>query len=265
MGNIHGKAKRDLPSLRQWAKRLLALSKNEFVNLKYSENDDLGFMILCFLHKQTDHMQSIIALIPNRDTILVARSMIEGLCQLLWAAREPAVRPLQWRAFAYVHDWRLLQQKIALGEKVPTKDRAAIERGVKKYGDQFLKNKAKEAKKLRKPLPPDPYHDNWRCGTSLQQICKSVGGADLYRSLYGPFSDWHHWGVGGLGESIKRGRDGVIYTPLSPADLASAVASGFQCLLETIQIADKHFSLGIESKISKLRDGYVAYHQAQTK
>ena len=265
MGNINEKAKRDLPGLHKWVKRLLALSKGVFKNVKYSENDHLGFMALCFLSKQIDHMQSIVTLIPSRDTILVARSMIEGLCQLLWAAQEPAIRPLQWRAFACIHDWRLLQEKIAQGEKVPPKDRTAIKKRLKKYGDQFLKKNAKTAKTLGKPLPPDPYHDNWRCGYQLQQICESVGGADLYRYLYGPFSDWHHWGVGGLGKAIKLQGNQVVYTSLSPSDLASALASGFQCLLETIELTDKHLSLGLESKISELRDDYVAYRQAQSK
>ena len=262
MGNVDERAKRDLPVLLQWVNRLLVLAKEMIVNVQYSEEDHLGFMALCFLSKQIDHLQSIVTLIPSRDAVLVARSMIEGLCQLLWVGGDPATRPLQWRAFAWVHDWRVMQAKIAQGEPVDTERRTTIEDALRKYGDQFLTNKAKVARNRGDPLPPDPYHANWRCGRQIRQICESVGGEDLYRGLYEPFSDWHHWGVRGLGEAIVRQGNRVIYLSLSPADSAAALASGFQCLLQTVELTDRHLGIGLASKISELRNGYVAWHKA---
>jgi hypothetical protein len=85
MDDVHQKADRDLPALRQWVDKLLALANGMMDNVQNSEDDHLAFMGLCFLNKQIDHTKSILALIPNRDVILISRSMIEGLCQLLWA------------------------------------------------------------------------------------------------------------------------------------------------------------------------------------
>ncbi len=268
MRSAEERAKRNLPGLRAWVKRLLALA-NEMTamtgNIQYSEEDHLGFMALCFLSKQIDHARSVLTLTPSRDAILVARSMIEGLCQLLWAAEDPTTRPLQWRAFAWVDDWRLMQAKIARGESVDPERRAAIEDALRKYGDQFLTRKARAARDQHAPLPPDPYHDNWRCGHSIRKICKSVGAEDLYRKLYEPFSDWQHWGAGGLGKNIRRQGNRVVYSSLSPTDSATALALGFQCLLQTIELTDEHLGTGLASKISELRDGYVMWNERYSK
>jgi hypothetical protein len=254
VGNEDEKAKRDLPALRQWVNRLLALAHEMILHVRYSEEDHLGFMALCFLSKQIDHLKSIVTLTPSRDAVLVARSMIEGLCQLLWAAADPATRPLQWRAFAWVHDWRVMQAKVAQGELVDPERRTAIENALRQYGDQFLTSKARQARDQGAPLPPDPYHDNWRCGRQMRQICEAVRGEDLYRRLYEPFSDWHHWGVRGLGEAIERQGNRVVYSSLSPADSAAALASGFRCLLQTVELTDRHLGMGLASKVSELRN-----------
>jgi hypothetical protein len=138
MEDARQRAQRDLPRLRRSVKELLALAHEITENVAYSEKDHLAFMALCFLSKQIDHTQSVLALIPSRDVILIARSMIEGLCQLLWAAQEPDRLPLQWRAFAWVHDWRVMQAKNATGEAINPEQRAAIENALDLYGDQFL-------------------------------------------------------------------------------------------------------------------------------
>jgi hypothetical protein len=255
------KAQQALPGLKQWVQRLLALANETLTNVRYSEEDHLGFMALCFLSKQVDHLQSIVTLIPNRDAILVARSMIEGLCQLLWAAQEPKTLPLQWRAFAWVHDWRLMQTELAQDRPVAPARRIAIEEALQKYGDQFLTKQARVARQQGTPLPLDPYHDNWRCGRQLRQICEAVGGATLYQQLYEPFSDWHHWGVGGLGAAIVRQDNRVVYSSLSAADAATALAGGFQCLLQTVELTDTHLNVGLASQISELRNDYILWHQ----
>lgn len=263
MESVNEKAQRDLAGLYQWVNRLLSLAKEILANVRYSEEDHLSFMTLCFLSKQIDHLQSIVTLIPSRDAILVARSMIEGLCQLLWATNEPTTLPLRWRAFAWVHDWRLMQTKIAQGKSVARERCTAIEEALQKYGDQFLTKKARVARQQGTPLPLDPYHDNWRCGRQLRQISEEVGKDILYQQLYEPFSDWHHWGVGGLGAAIMRQSNRVVYSSPSATDAASALASGFQCLLETVELADTHLKVGLASRISELRNDYIQWHQAR--
>jgi hypothetical protein len=80
MEDVRERAKRDLPRLRQSVSELLALANEITENVPYSERDHLAFMALCFLSKQIDHTKSVLVLIPSRDVILIARSMIEGLC-----------------------------------------------------------------------------------------------------------------------------------------------------------------------------------------
>ena len=40
-----------------------------------------------------------------------------------------------------------------------------------------------------------------------------------------------------------------------------ALATGFQCLLQTIELINKHLSLARESQIASIRDGYIKWHQ----
>jgi hypothetical protein len=104
--DIDQKAQRDLPDLREWVNRLLDLTINMLESVPYSEDDNFGFMALCFASKQVDHMRSILALNGSRDVWLIARSMLEGRNQILWAVRDPDVRAQRWRAFALEGVWK---------------------------------------------------------------------------------------------------------------------------------------------------------------
>ncbi len=126
-----------------WLDKLLALDACD--DTRFCDQDHLAFMALCFLSKQIDHTKSILVLIPSRDTILIARSMIEGLCQLLWAVKDPDVRPRQWRAFAWDHDWRLVQAKIKGGESIDPEVLKGIQDGLRRFGNQFLKERERVA------------------------------------------------------------------------------------------------------------------------
>ena len=245
--------------LRRRLNGLVTFARETIDNIRYSEEDHLAFMALCFLGKQIDHANSILALIPSRDAILIARSMIEGLCQLLWAAKDPRVLPLKWRAFAYVQDWRTLQSKLEAGEPVDPETRAGIESAVRQFGGQFLKGRPGSSWDSGAPIRTDPFHKDWKAGRQIRQICESVGGGDLYRRLYQPFSDWHHWGPAGLGAAIDREGDRIFYSSLRPSDTATALAVGFQCLWQTVELVDRHLDLALTARIADLRDEYVAW------
>lgn len=258
------RANEDLAGLHQWVRKLLALANETTQHIQYSEDDHFGFMALCFLFKQIDHMKSILLLKGARDVELIARSMLEGMCQLLWAANNPNSRA-QWRTFAWIHDWRTMNAQIAAGEPVDPKKRSSIEEAIRQYGNQFLKPSAKKALKRGEPLPDNPYYDNWT-GHSAREIFDSIkGGEILYQKLYKPFSDWHHWSPAGLGYAITREHNWVIYSRVSAADFATALATGFQCLLQTIEVVDEHFGLGITSRIAKIKNGYLHRYEAHRK
>ncbi len=262
MGQHNQKAKQDLPGLRRWASKLLALS-DEIGNIRYSENDHFGFMALSFLGKQREHMKSILILNESPDVVLIARSMIEGLCQLLWAAKDPDILGLRWRVYSFILDYRIIQTKIAAGESVDEESRARNEEGLRLYGDQFLTREARKKRNKGDPLPKDPYRKSWM-KQQVRQTCEKVKGELLYEHLYTPFSGYHHWDPGGLGIAIKREHNRVLYSSKSPESAASALAVGFQCLLQTLEVVNKHLELGIASRIAELREGYIAWHQAQS-
>ena len=52
-------AEQALPDLGDWLNRLLGLTDEMVSGVKYSEEDHLSFMALCFLHKQVDHARSL--------------------------------------------------------------------------------------------------------------------------------------------------------------------------------------------------------------
>ena len=255
------KAKQDLPGLRRWASKLLALS-DEIGNIRYSENDHFGFMALLFLGKQREHMKSILTLNESPDVVLIARSMIEGLCQLLWAAKDPDILGLQWRVYSFIQDCRTIQTKIAAGESVDEESRARNEEGLHLYGDQFLTREARKKRDKGDPLPKDPYRKSWM-KHQVRQIFEKVKGELLYEYLYRPFSGYHHWDPGGLDIAIKREQNRVLYSSKSIEYAASALAVGFQCLLQMLEVVDRHLELDIASRIAKLREGYIAWHKAQ--
>lgn len=250
-----------LTGLQEWVHKLSELANEIVESAQCLDNDDLGIMSLCFLRRQIHHVQSVDTLFPNRDIILIARSMIEGLYLLLWAAQIPTERPLKWRAFAYVHSWRLQQDEIKRGESINPEQQKSTEMGLQEYGKLFYVKKAKLAVEKGTALPTDPYHKTWTCGTPLSTICSSVEAYDTYKTIYSSFSDWHHWGTAGIGETLSLIDDKVIFYSSSSSKSATALAMVFQCLLQTMELTNEHLSLAKELQISKIRDEYIKWNQ----
>lgn len=246
------KAENDLPTLRQMANGLLALVDEMQKEIKLTDEDHLGFMAANFLSKQSDHLHSIILLEPSRDVILIARSMIEGLCQLLWAANKPSSRPHKWRAFSSIEDWRNMQMFIDHGLSVDPQKRDKVAANLEQFGDIFLNKKSKRAKKEGKFLPEDPYCKDWCCGKTIKVLCEEVSGSDLYEWFYRKWSGWHHWNPRGISESLTWQNDRLIYKTLSSTDAASALAVGFQCVIQSAEVTNGHFEMGFEKKLEHL-------------
>lgn len=257
------RAEQALPELRDWLNRLLNLTDEMAYGVKYSEEDHLSFMALCFLHKQVDHARSVIMLIPGRDAVLIARSMIEGLVQLLWAESRPDELPKKWRAFAWIHDWRIMREKAGKGKTVDESQRTKIEDALHEFGEQFLKKREKSSRESGGAMSDDPYHDNWRTGYAIKNICKDVEGEEMYDNLYVPFSDWHHWGAAGLGSCLSRQDGYVTYSSLSHSDSATALIVAFQCVFQTAEVVERNLETGVGLKLSELRDNYIRWHQTQ--
>jgi hypothetical protein len=124
-GEWHGR-------LRQYVSDLVALAERGFASpIAFDTENHLAFMALAFAGKQVVHARSILTLEGSMDATLVARSMFEGLSQLLWAAQSPDDRPLRWRTFAFVRDWRQMRKKRAQRVGVSEDRNEFIEDGLK--------------------------------------------------------------------------------------------------------------------------------------
>ena len=232
----------------EYCEELLELEK--IMNqCSFEENDDLAFMTLCFLSKQFEHLSAIQRLFPHTDIQLIARTMVEGLIQLIWCHTYPE-NARKWRSFAWISDWRLMNYKESCGDPVSDDERIELENVLEEVGHLFRKNRFKEG--------TDPYHNNWRCGVSLKSVANELGGTELYSILYSDYSDWQHWGVASIGAQIERRSSAVHYSQsVAKGQLCSSLSVAFLCTFQMIEIASDYFELGLASELDALKKEYV--------
>ncbi len=248
-------ALKDLPVLQQNLADLTELAGKGFTTpVRIGTRSHLRFMLASFAVKQIEHSRSLLKLESSIDTVLITRSMLEGLAQLLWATKRPRRRPLMWRAFAFVLDWRLLQEQRSQGLTIDPVIERHTRRGIKRYGNWFLKKEARRALAAGKPLPKDPYSKNWY-GERETDILRDVGGETLLEGVYAPFSEWHHWRPGAFGRllSFDKGTSTFSMATWDPNQLATALATGFLCLWQTMQLFNARCRLGIGHDLQWLR------------
>jgi Family of unknown function (DUF5677) len=254
------RARRDLPVLQRNLDALGKLSSKVFDSkIKMKTRGHVKFMLVSFAVKQIEHSHSLLRLNSSVDTVLIARSMLEGLTQLLWALKESRGRPIRWRVFPFILDWRLMQRQHAQGLSIDPVVQQSIRAGVRRYGKWFLNQEAKRALAAGQPLQQDPYVRNWY-GEREADIFRDVGGALLYESAYGPFSEWHHWRPGAFGRllSYDEKTSTFIMTTADPNQVAMALATGFQCLWQTMRLFNTRCRLGIGRDLQDLRRKHIA-------
>jgi len=235
---------REIPFLNDQVKNILALADNSSRSIHIREDDDFGFMTIQFLYKQMQHAESVLSLVPRRDAGLIARTMIEGLYHLLWAFHEPGERARLWRSFSIVHDWRLIQQRLSNGIPVGMEDISRNNAALKEFGNLH------RIKRQETNLS-DPYHKKWRGGVNLSDMADVVG-RELYDGPYAELSDWEHWGVSGIGDAISRENDYATVNTNSDRIAGLSLLAAFQCLLQTLEVADAHLMLNISNVVQAL-------------
>lgn len=211
---------REVPFIHGLVKKLLVLAETTSHNVPIREDDDFGFMTIHFLYKQMQHAESILALVPRRDAGLIARTMIDGLYQILWTCQAPDERARRWRSFAAVHDWRLIQGRLGEGLPVKQSDIRATNARLNAFSVPH---------RLKKPKAnsPDPYYKRWYGGVTLADMADVVG-RDLYDGPYAELSDWEHWGVSGIGESITKEGNRATVNSNSERVTGQALLAAFQ-------------------------------------
>ena len=246
--------------LGHFLRRLVRLVEPQFEDVSFPEDDHFAFMCMCFLARQYEHSGSILTLGESLDADLIARSMVEGLCQLVWAANDPDDRAYRWRAFSAMYDFDLLKKREAWGEKIDESERHEVFARWEAVEHLFLTNAAKRARAKDDPDPPRPYHRNWFGGRSVRDLCGAVGAEQLYEGPYDFFSEWHHWGIGGIGRGLERRAGRVTFSVGRQSATAYAVA--IQSLLQTNVIADERVGMGMEEDLEGFRVEYVNRFQS---
>ena len=242
---IEVQAVNDVPRHRVYLRDLCDVSRRTVRTFFIPETDNLGFMAVHFFEKQLGHASAIQTLDGHRDTALVARSMLEGLCFLKWAWHDPQ-RSLRWRLFTVIQEWRELRAGMA----AKSVDRDARELELHAYltanRDAILSVRALRASERGEALPADPYITTWY-SAKLKDIFAMVKAEELYDGPYGFASDWHHWSSSGLALAMEYEGDSLEYVSSSPVFQATAYANAFQCLAETSWFLVHHFKLdGLE-------------------
>ena len=258
------KALQDIPRRIQFAHKLIELADAMTLKANFSEMDHLALMSLCFVCKQTEHLRSITILTESkqyRDAGLIARSMIEGLCILLWAARKPQERLLQWKSYAWIEDYKLMLKKEKAGEKIDPATRERIKEQIKIYGPYFLKNKNKQFDSLHSSI--DPYRNKW-INKNISEVCKEVEGDLLYEIIYRETSQWIHWTIKGMSSAIDRNDLTFQYTNASADIGATALASGFQSLFQSAKLLNDHKKMGFDNNLKVLSEEYANFHLKRT-
>jgi hypothetical protein len=251
------KAKNDIPKLISWANKLISFSTIILQKqIIIRDNDHFGFMTILFIKKQIEHLKSILILIDNNqelDSVLIARSMIEGYSQLEYASKDKQQRAYRWRAFSWITDWRLARSEILSGHNVDEKQLNLINKSAKHISELFLRKNRSfiELQKNDKDIK-DPFKNKW-INENYSEIIQKLN-RNIFYELYVPFSAWHHWCPSGIGKIIKLFSNKIIYNKAAPDQAASSIAIGMHCLLQTLEIFDFHFKLKIDQEITKFRN-----------
>ena len=212
--------------------------------VSYDEDDHLGFMILAFLCKLAEQAAAVQMLVQydhGRDAELVARSMLETMASLIWAAQDPEDRAFRWRGFAYVEDFKLIQSQKSQGIPVD----GAVEQGNR----DFLRTNSTVFEDPKRAGKANPYYADWKCGMRISGIFTAVGGRPLYTELYGPLSDWIHAGVKSIGDAISRNEKTIQWLPASASTNATALSVAFQSIAEVLRLATNHFRSDLRSDL----------------
>lgn len=236
-------AKQNLSALIDLTNRLL----DQHTSIQ--KNSHLDRLMTYFLFKQLDHACSVMKLDPSADIILIARIMIEGVLNLDWVLKKPDERAQSWFDYACVHDHNLLQYKIANGFNVSDADREKVTATYEANSPKFrIKGKNK-------------LYDNFRCGHTLSQLADECELKDFY-DFYKVFSDWVHWGSPSLQYMFKNDGTKLSYYESDHVYREQSLRMAILSLHHIVNIANKHFNLGFDSKLNETLQTLLPPHLA---
>ena len=154
-----------------------------------------------------------------------------------------------------------MMHKGTKGEVVDPAREGKILDGLGKYGDALLNNKGREARKKGKQPLLNDYITKWPSVSKKQMFeeVEEVEGSLLYQEVYSYMSDLTHWDIASFAGRIRRGSQVVCFLEdSSRTESATALAVGYQSLLQSIELLDSHLRLKKGQGISDLKQQYIA-------
>jgi len=241
------RAEEDIPKLIRYCEELVKLAdKVSREGNEYEETDHFALMAFCFLERQKYHMTSVLKLIESgtyQDAGIIARTMLEGMCILKWAEKDKNFRPLKWRAFAFIEDFRLIKTREREGTPTDAESKAATQQGVGEYGPLFYTAKSEKQIKKGNPKIEDPYSKYWLGEqVTISRIFAEVAPRNYYEA-YDNSSKWVHWTVRSLAYAINISETETYFDLTSFSTAADALNVAFAALWDTLKIFISHFGL----------------------
>lgn len=226
---------------------------------EYPSDDHFAFMLLCFLSKQREHLESTITLVNANlysDAMIIARNMIEGIGNIFWVSLDMNKRALRWRKYCVVTDYRISLKK-ANGDK--TKIDKLILELLETEGKEYLLERLRKPKVQKNNLPSDPYKQFWRFDDDGNEVniysLFLENDKELY-NIYTDMSDWVHWNVSRIGTKLIREKSEVGYLKNPVSDGCFALSSAFLSMFYLMDVVNKYLKLGYESSLENISNDY---------
>lgn len=257
----------DIPKLLGFAEGLssdVAMLQQSVPLNAVSPDFSLCFMAACFVSREVDHLRGVANLTRiglDSEALILARSMLEGMAQLLWAAQEPEERPSMWHRFVFVEDWRITQRREEPLSEREEEERSLLKEKVREEAADFLTRKAQNAERSGQEMPSDPYRQKWYGGETVKELFKQTSAENLW-PLYRAASESVHWTMRGLGSSIVRDDTKLTYQSEDPNKAATALASGIQAVLQVAQVLASCLGEDARRSVSDWHGDYVSLMQS---
>lgn len=255
------------PPLDELAEKLEALTSEIFATrVPFEPDNGADVMALTFATKQREHLRAVRTLIAagqQRDALLIARTMVEGMACLLWAFKKPSDRTDLWFWFGAILDWRQTLKNEADVLVVDPGDKARLKTMVDEHGHRYFTKNAREALESAErngmdfDQPDDPWEYKWTKVT-IGKMFRDVQGDAMYVGAYHRSSEWIHWGPRSLLSAMEPADWGI--NGFSQEDWRTAVEAlqlGCQSLLQSLEVLDRHFSLGKTERLIELNTSMV--------
>jgi hypothetical protein len=229
----------------------------------------MGAMAYLIVNKQLEHLKSIVVLNDSgqhRDTQLIARTMVEGLALIYWAAADRDKRPLQWRACAWVEEFTILY-----GKPEYAKYKEEIETMLKTFCTSFLKPSSR-GKSIGEITPADYVRGcRWEetatgvfNNVAIRKIFVDAGLEPIYKTYYADTSNWVHWNPIGIAEALNSESGFPTYDRETQYIGAIGYISGFNSLLQSAKFLNGHLKLGFNETLDDLEKDFHANSQPTT-